>query len=141
MYAKGFVAQDSFQYFKVFNEPNYCGYYNRNSISYTPDSAINLFKGGLRFDNFILDTCVYLGGVRTVYATCNSGFPLTLQARTAGTEYYWSNSDTLHYTTVYQPGYYASYVYDSTGCVTMDSVNVVVDSATTTGGRKTILLC
>jgi len=96
---------------------------------------------GCILDNVRLDTCVHLLGTRKVVSNSCNPFPFQLSAREKGIEYNWNYRDTTEQIWVQNPGWHIAYIYDSVGCVAIDSIEIVIDSTTSKHSFKNLTGC
>lgn len=89
-------------------------------------------------DDVRLDTCVTLLPARTIGC---ANFPMSIQAAFTGKQVLWNTGDTLLAITVNQNGTYIAQIYDSFGCVWVDSVTVVATPVTAPSSFTSKQIC
>lgn len=73
-------------------------------------------------DDVILDTCVTILTKRTIGCAV---YPKQLQTLYSGKRYLWNTGDTTPTVTAAGNGIYVAYIYDTLGCVNVDSIEVI----------------
>lgn len=101
-YASSFIALQTYKYVYL-----YSAYIDRNH------------HARVAIDNIILDTCISPLPKREINCVI---FPYTLTAATTGKLFLWNTGDTTQSITVNKIGVYRVHIYDSLGCVSIDSI-------------------